>query len=285
MNRLVAVAPLPTLRTGRRAVIHLLLLGGAALMIFPFIWMISTSLKDIGEVFTVAPKWIPSVLRFDNYAAAWRAAPFGRFYLNSIIVAVAVTLSQLTLGALAAYAFARQQFPGKDALFLLFLGTMMIPDQITMIPAFLLMSWLKWTNTYYALIVPNMVGAFGIFLLRQFFLTLPRELEDAAKIDGCSRLTFFRLVLLPLSKPALAAVGIFTFLHNWNSYLWPLIVTSTTSMRTLPVGLRFFVAQEGATQWTLLMAASVFVMAPVLLVFLLAQRYFIEGVSITGLKG
>ena len=285
MNRLVAVAPLPTLRTGRRAVIHLLLLGGAALMIFPFIWMISTSLKDIGEVFTVAPKWIPSVLRFDNSAAAWRAAPFARFYLNSIIVAATVTLSQLTLGALAAYAFARLQFPGKDALFLLFLGTMMIPDQITMIPAFLLMSWLKWINTYYALIVPNMVGAFGIFLLRQFFLTLPRELEDAAKIDGCSRLTFFRLVLLPLSKPALAAVGIFTFLHNWNSYLWPLIVTSTTSMRTLPVGLRFFVAQEGATQWTLLMAASVFVMAPVLLVFLLAQRYFIEGVSITGLKG
>lgn len=272
-------------RRPRVGLIHLLLLAGAAAMIFPFLWMVSTSLKDAGEVFVFPPRWIPDVLRLDNYAEAWRAAPFARFYLNSIVVAVAVTLSQVVLASLAAFAFARMRFPGKDAIFLIFLGTMMIPDQITMIPAFLLISWFGWINTYSALIVPHMVSAFSIFLLRQFFLTLPQELEDAARIDGCSRVTFLRLVLLPLSKPALAAVAVFTFLHNWNSYLWPLIVTNTTAMRTLPVGLRFFVAQEGATQWTLLMAASVFVMVPVLLVFLLAQRYFVEGVSITGLKG
>jgi len=215
----------------------------------------------------------------------WRGPLIYIYFLNSVITTLAVIAGVLTTSVLAAYALTHINLPGRDFFFLAILATIMIPNDLTLVPKVVMMFQWGWYNTYAALIVPFLVSVFGIFLLRQFFLTLPRELEDAAKIDGCSRLTFFRLVLLPLSKPALAAVGIFTFLHNWNSYLWPLIVTSTTSMRTLPVGLRFFVAQEGATQWTLLMAASVFVMAPVLLVFLLAQRYFIEGVSITGLKG
>ena len=214
------------------------------------------------------------------------AAPFATFYLNSIFISAATTVGQVVTGVLAAYAFARLEFTGKDFLFLVFLGTLMVPSQVTLIPTYIVMSDIGWVDTYEALIVPFIASAFSVFLLRQFFLTIPPELEEAAIMDGCSKLRFIVFILLPLSKPAIASVSLFTFLSSWNSYLWPLIVINSNKMRTLPIGLRYFVAQQGGgSQWHLLMAASVITIAPVLLVFFFTQKQFIEGIAQTGIKG
>lgn len=270
--------------------VHLLLIAGSAVMIMPFLWMISTSLKGQGEVFTYPPQWIPTEFRWQNYVQAWQAAPFPRYFLNSIFVALAVTLGDLITSSLAAYAFARIRFPGRDAIFAIYLSSMMIPHQMTIIPSFLVLKTLGdfWRplglDTYFALIAPFVAGAFGIFLLRQSFMTLPNELEDAAVLDGCGRLGFLWRVVLPLSRPALATLALFTFMGNWNSYLWPLIVTNSNTMRTVQIGLRYFVGQEGANQWGLLMAAAVFVSLPIVLFYLFVQRQFVQGIAATGIK-
>lgn len=268
-----------------RLAIHLVLVAGGMLMVFPFLWMVSTSLKYPDEVFSYPPRWFPSKPNWGNYINAWNSAPFGRFFLNSVLTSGAVTLAQLVTCSTAAFAFARMRFPGREALFVAFLGTMMIPHQVTMIPNYIILSKLGWIDTYYALIVPFTAGAFGIFLLRQFFLTIPKELEDAATIDGCSYLRFLVSIMLPLSRPALSALALFTFMREWNSYTWPLIVTNSTNMRTLQVGLRFFISQEGGNLGHLLMAASMIATVPVLIVFFLAQEQLIEAMTATGLKG
>jgi multiple sugar transport system permease protein len=270
--------------------VHLILIIGAVVMVMPFAWMLSTSLKNQNEVFSYPPEWIPSTLVWDNYVRAWQAAPFARYFVNSIIVAVAVTLGTLVTSSLAAYAFARIRFPGRDALFAIYLSSMMIPHQMTIIPSYLVLGDLGalspalGLDTYFALIAPFLASAFGVFLLRQSFLTLPNELEDAAILDGCGKLGFLWRIVIPLSRPALATLALFTFMANWNSYLWPLIVTNSNNMRTVQIGLKYFVGQEGGNQWALLMAAAVFVTLPIVMVYFFVQKQFVQGIASTGIK-
>jgi multiple sugar transport system permease protein len=260
------------------------LIPTAVLMLMPFVWMLSTSLKAAGAVFEYPPTFIPDPIRWDNYSRLFEVLPFARFFVNSLVVAGSVTVLGVATSSLAAYAFARLRFPGRDALFLGYLGTLMIPAQVVIIPNFILLRSLGWIDTYQALILPAAFSAFGTFLLRQYFLTIPGELEDAAVVDGASHWQIFTRVILPLSGPALSALAIFTFLFNWNSFLYPLVVTNSVRMSTLTVGLNTLQGQYN-TAWTLLMAGSVLALVPVLTVFLLAQRYFIKGITLTGIGG
>lgn len=253
-------------------------------MLLPFLWMLSTSLMNDLEVYQFPPKFIPSVLRWSNYTEAMSLQPFGTYFLNSVIVAGMSVAGQLLFCSMAAYAFARLRFPGRDRIFALYLGTMMIPAIVTIIPAFLLITTFGWVNTYWALFTPTLSSVWGIFLLRQFFLTIPRELEDAARVDGASDLVVYFRVILPLSRPALATLAIFTFMGSWKDFLWPLIVTNRVDMRTVEVGIASFNSLY-ATDWPHQMAAAVVVMIPVIVVFLIAQKHFVRGITLTGLKG
>jgi len=282
----------------KRTLLHLLLAVGAVTMILPFLWMISTSLKPERQIFRYPPVWAPDAWQWGNYVEAMQSARFGQYFVNTIIYSGVVTISNLLLCSMAAYAFARLVFRGRDVLFVLVLGTMMIPAQVTMVPVFIMLKrcplvggndWLGLgghglLNTYPGLVLPAAVGGFGIFLLRQFFMTLPRELEDAARIDGCSEVGIYWRIILPLSKPALATLGIFTFTAAWNEFLWPLLITSKDSMRTLQLGLQVFQSQY-TTRWDLLMAGTVVVTIPVLIIFLAGQRYFTRGIAMSGIKG
>jgi multiple sugar transport system permease protein len=268
----------------RETVLMMVLWFGALTMLLPLMWMVSTSLKGTGAVFVFPPEWIPSPIHWSNYAEAWGAVPFGRFLLNSAIVSISVTFGQLVTCSLAAYAFARLEFPGRDKVFFAYLATMMVPHAVTMIPVFILLRTFGWIDTYLALILPGVFSAYGTFLLRQFFLGIPTELEDAAKIDGCSAFGIYLHVALPLSKPALATLGTFVFIGTWRDFMWPLIVTHRLEMKTLTAGLASFQGMY-TSNWPLLMAASLFMMLPMVVVFLFAQRYFVEGIKLTGTKG
>lgn len=271
-------------RTGARMTVYAVLVVFGALTIVPFLWMISTSLKAEMQVYTWPPRWIPSPFQWGNYADLWQAMPFDSLYTNSLKIAVAGTLGQLLSCSLAAYAFARLRFKGRDAIFVVLLATMMIPGQVTMIPVFIIMRSLHLTNTHWALILPAFLGSpFGTFLLRQFFLTLPRDLEDAAYIDGSSPFTVYWRIMLPLAKPALAALAIFTFMSYWNDFLGPLIYLNSPELYTIPLGLSQL--QGWNTNMPLLMAGSVLALIPVLVVYVFLQRYFVEGIAMTGLKG
>ena len=270
---------------------HLVLVPATIILIFPFFWMIVTSIETSSEALRFPPDLTPHVLRFTNYGDALKAAPFGRFFWNSAVVAVSTVLSNLVLCASAGYAFARFRFLGRGVLFVLIMITLMVPFQVTMIPQFLITKWIGVNLVAGAgighigsLIVPNAATAFGVFFLRQFFRTLPIEYEEAARVDGARRLTVLLRIVLPLSAPALATLAALTFLDSWNSFLWPLITITSTNASTLPLGLATF---QGAhsTEWTLLMAGNVMSLAPMLLVFLLAQRYFVRSVAATGLSG
>jgi multiple sugar transport system permease protein len=264
--------------------LHAALIAGSVVMLLPFAWMLSTSLKLPAETFTYPPILIPSKIAWDNYTRTVTAMPFGRFYLNSLIVTTCVTLVQLLTSSLAAFAFARLLFRGRDTLFLLYLATLMIPFQVTMIPNFIVVRTLGWYDTYQALILPPAFSAFSTFLLRQFFRGIPRDLDEAARIDGASSLRIWWSVILPLSGPVLAALAIFVSLNTWNDFLWPLIVTNSPEMRTLPVGLSAFQGQY-KTDWNLLMAGSVIAMLPILIVYIIGQRWFIRGITLSGLGG
>jgi multiple sugar transport system permease protein len=253
-------------------------------MLIPFLWMLSTSLMDEMEVYQFPPKFIPSVFKWGNFAEAMTLQPFGRFFLNSLIVSLASVIGQLTFCSMAAYAFARLHFRGRDKIFVLYLATMMIPAIVTIIPAFLIITTFGWMNTYWALFTPTLSSVWGIFLLRQFFLTIPKEFEDAARVDGASELTIFLKVILPLSKPALATLAIFAFMGSWKDFLWPLIVTNRIDMRTVEVGIASF-SNLYTTDWPHQMAAAVVVMLPIVIVFLLAQKYFVKGITMSGIKG
>jgi multiple sugar transport system permease protein len=267
---------------------HILLYAGliavALSMLVPFLWMLSTSLMDELEVYQFPPKFIPSIWKWQNFAEAMTLQPFGRFFLNSIIVAVASVIGQITFCSMAAYAFARLPFRGRETIFALYLGTMMIPAIVTIIPAFLIITTFGWMNTYWALFTPTLSSVWGIFLLRQFFLTIPKELEDAARVDGASEFTIFLKVILPLSKPALATLAIFAFMGSWKDFLWPLIVTNRVDMRTVEVGIASF-SNLYTTDWPHQMAAAVVVMLPIIIVFMFAQKYFVKGITMTGIKG
>jgi multiple sugar transport system permease protein len=263
---------------------HLVLLPVALLMIVPLLWMVITSIETLHETRQFPPILVPSGVRWRNYTHVLQQAPFARWFLNTLIVTVVVVAGNLLFCSLAGYAFARLKFFGRDVLFILVLATLMIPFQVIMIPTFVIVRQLGLIDTLGALIVPNLAGAFGIFLLRQFFRTLPIELEEAARIDGASRLGVLFKIVLPLSGPALATLAVITFLWTWNDFLWPLITIYSENNMTLQLGLTTF---QGAHQTNthLLMAANVMSMLPVLLLFFVAQRYFIRGIATTGLKG
>jgi multiple sugar transport system permease protein len=270
---------------------HLVLIPATLVLIFPFLWLVVTSVETSGEALRFPPLLTPHVLRFANYPDAWHSAPFGRFFINSAVVAVTTVLSNLVLCSLAGYAFARLKFFGRGLLFATIMATLMVPFQVTMIPQFIITKWLGvhvlagvGINHIGALILPNAATAFGVFFLRQFFRTLPVEYEESARVDGASRLTVLRRIVLPLSAPALATLAALTFLDSWNNFLWPLIAINSTSQMTLPLGLATFQGAH-ATEWTLLMAGNVMSLAPMLLIFFVAQRYFIRSVAATGLAG
>jgi multiple sugar transport system permease protein len=270
---------------------HLVLVPATLVLIFPFVWLAVTSVETLPEALHFPPILTPHVLRFANYGDALKAAPFGRFFINSTVVAVTTVLSNLVLCSLAGYAFARLPFLGRGALFAVIMATLMVPFQVTMIPQFIITKWLGvhvlagvGINHIGALILPNAATAFGIFFLRQFFKTLPVEYEESARVDGASRLKVLWRIVLPLSVPALATLAALTFLDSWNNFLWPLIAVTSTSQMTLPLGLATFQGAH-ATEWTLLMAANVMSLAPMLLIFFAAQRYFIRSIAATGLAG
>jgi len=270
---------------------HLVLVPATLVLIFPFVWLIVTSVETPAEALHFPPILIPHELHFANYSNALAAAPFGRFFFNSAVVAVTTVLCNLVFCSLAGYAFARLRFLGRGALFAVIMATLMVPFQVTMIPQFIITKWLGvhvlagvGIDHLGALILPNAATAFGIFFLRQFFRTLPVEYEESARVDGASRLKVLWHIVLPLSVPALATLAALTFLDSWNNFLWPLIAVTTTDKMTLPLGLATF---QGAhsTEWTLLMAGNVMSLAPMLLIFFVAQRYFVRSVAATGLAG
>lgn len=262
---------------------HIVLIAGALTMVIPFVWMVLTSFKTFAETIHVPIIWLPSSFRFDNYAEVLERLNFGRYYLNTIYITIVITLGQLFLCSLAAYAFARLEFPGRDFLFIIILTVLMVPPQMTLISRFLLINFFGWVDTFWALIVPNMVSAYGTFFLRQFFKTLPGELEDSAKIDGCSYFRIFWNIMLPLCTSSIIAFGIFTVLWAWNDLLWPLIVTTSEAKRVLSVGIATLQGQHD-TEYHLLMSASVMATIPMVAVFLVGQKYFIEGIAVSGIK-
>jgi multiple sugar transport system permease protein len=269
---------------GRKAIAYAILALLGAIALVPFVWTISTSLKNIDEVFVYPPTLLPATPKWSNYSRLWDALPIGRWIVNSAYIVVLTVFGKLVLASTAAYAFARLRFPGRDWIFYTFLTSLMIPWEVTLIPGFVLMRQLGWVDSHLALIIPGIGDVFGIFLLRQFFMSIPRELEDAAKIDGAGYLRVFLTIILPLSRPALAVVAVLGFMSVWNSFLWPLIMMNSPEKFTLPVGLQLLNSQHG-TDWTTLMAGDVIALTPVVVVYLLAQKYFIEGITLTGVKG
>jgi multiple sugar transport system permease protein len=267
-----------------RSLIVGLLLGGA-LMMRPFAWMFSTSWRLARDSFSLPPQWLPTAWRIENYREVLDNIPFVAFVLNSLKVAALITVGQLVTCSLAAYAFGRLRFPGRDALFLVFLSQLMVPQQVTIIPVFILIRVLGLLDTHWALIIPALVSAFGTFLLRQFFLTIPHELEEAARVDGAGYVRTFLQIILPLAGPGLATLAIFTFNFHWNEFFRPLLFINTWDRMTLPLGLTVMKGYLGVGNVAAIMAGVSMGILPVLLVFLLAQRYLIEGVTLTGIKG
>ena len=266
--------------------IYLILIVVGVLLMAPLVWLVSSSLKDQGKIFTIPPAWIPRPARWANYREVFRQIPFGRFYWNSAIVTFFATTGNVVSASLVAFGFARMRFPGRDVLFLVLLATVMIPYHVTLIPTYVLFRELHWLDTFLPLTVPAWIGgsAFNIFLLRQFYLRLSLELDDAARVDGAGPWRIFWDVVLPQSKPALGVVAIFSFLASWNDFFAPFIYLNSTEKFTLPLGLQLF-QSTNSTEWNLLMAASVMTAIPCVVLYFVAQRYFIQGVVFTGLKG
>jgi ABC-type glycerol-3-phosphate transport system permease component len=270
---------------GENAAAHAAVIALACLFFLPFLWMLGTAVKPDNDIFLYPPRWLPSVWQWTNFSIAWRKAPFARFYFNSVVVTAAITLIQLTTAAMAAYAFARLEFPGKSVLFVSYLLVMMIPSQVTLIPNFITLKTLGMLNTYWALILPFVATGFGTFLIRQYFLSIPQELFDAAVVDGAGHLRILWTICVPIAAPAFATFGLLTTMWHWNDFFWPLIVTSSPQMRTLPLGLVVFTNSEQGTSWNFLMAAGIFTALPIVLLFLVAQRQFVQGIARVGIKG
>jgi multiple sugar transport system permease protein len=282
-----------------RALRYVILSAGAVLFVAPFVYMVSSSFQPQSEIFSYPPKWIPSNPTLDNYRQFFGSGhQIGRWILNSTITTGAITVDQLFFSSLMAYTFAKRRFPGRDFLFFLLLATLMLPIQVTVIPNYIILKVIPlaggndlmgvgghgWLDSYWGVIVPNLVSAFGIFLLRQYMKSIPDELLDAARMDGAGHFRIYWKVILPLSRPALAALAIFTFQFWWAAFFWPLIVVSSPELYTLPLGLALF-QEQNRTVWNLIMAGSVVAALPLIVVFLAFQRQFVRGISVSGLKG
>ncbi|MEK7433770.1 MAG: carbohydrate ABC transporter permease [Cyanobacteriota bacterium] len=265
---------------------YLILTIGAIMMVLPFMLMVTLALSPSDKVMTYPPLLIPTTITMKNFNEVMSAGSFFKYFINSVIISAVTTFGQMITCSMAGYAFARLNFKFKNQIFLMFLATMMIPTQVNLVPLFSLMQKLGWVNTYFALIIPGLFSAFGIFLMRQYFMTLPKELEDSGKIDGCTHWGIFWKIFFPLSVPSLAALGIFSFITSWNSFLWPLLVTNSETLRTLPVGLAAFKSSfREVTDWSSLMAGTLISVVPAIGVFLLGQKYFISGITSGSVKG
>jgi len=269
----------------KKTIIYFILISGGIIILIPFFWMISTSLKVPGRELIYPPEWIPHPAQWSNYPEAWTILPFTQWFKNTLFITFFSIIGTIVSVSLVAYSFARLKYPGRDTLFLVCLATMMLPYQVIMIPVFILFRYLGWIDTFKPLIIPSYfaVGAFFVFLMRQFYLTIPAELEDAAKIDGCGAFGIFWRIMLPLSKPALGIVAVFSFLAYWNDFLGPLIYLSSVEKFTLSLGLRFFQSQYNV-KWNFLMADSILILLPCIIIFFIAQKYYIQGIVITGIK-
>lgn len=269
-----------------RLFVYLLVIAGAVLTAVPFVWMFLTAFKGPADIASIPLRWLPTEWRFENFGVIWKMVPFGRVYLNSIIVAACQTLGILATSSLAAYAFARIKFWGRDVVFLLYLGTIMIPEWVLIIPTFLIVKNLHWLNTYQGLIVPGLISPMSTFLLRQFFLTVPKDYEEAAFLDGANRLQILRYVILPMAKPALLTVGLLTFMGSWNAFLWPLLISSEEEMQTLPLALSRLALTFGWSriEWGALLAGTLLSILPITIIYALLQDYFIRGITLSGLK-
>jgi multiple sugar transport system permease protein len=270
-------------REVRQLLVVLLLCGAAAVALLPFVWMLSASVRTQGDLIARPDTLIPERLAWENYREIWRQIPFARQFVNTTIFAGTVAVVSVLLDSLAGYALARFRFRGQTAVFIVIISTLMLPPQVTLVPMYNFLVDLGWVNTFRGLIVPRAADAFGIFFMRQFFLSLPKDLEDAARIDGASELRIFARVMFPLAWPAALTIGLFNMINNWNDLLWPLVVTTRNEMRTLPAGLALFKG-EHVTNYGLLMAGSVLTLLPMVVAFLFVQRRFIEGIATTGLK-
>lgn len=268
----------------RQAVLYAALTAMAAVMVVPFIWMVSISLTTDQYVLSLTPNLLPNPATMASYQKLFNLLNIGGMFINSLVVAVLTTFGQVLTSSMAAYAFARMQWKGREWVFGLYLITLMVPSQVTIVPLFILMRLLGWVNTYQALILPGLFSAFGTFLLRQNFLAIPREIEEATFLDGATHWTVFWRIILPLSRPGLATLTVFSFMGSWNAYLWPLFVARQDSMITLPVGLARLHGQY-LTQWNLVMAGAVISIIPILIVYLFAQRAFVRGIALSGIKG
>jgi multiple sugar transport system permease protein len=263
--------------------VHLVLIAGSVVMIVPFLWMVLTALKTMGESTQVPPIILPRSLQWKNFHDATALLPFMTFYFNTVVTTIAKTAGQLLLCSMAAYAFARIRFPGRNLLFLLALSVLMVPGQVFIIPQYMLMKHFGWLNSLTALIVPGLFSAFGTFLLRQFFMSLPKELEEAAKIDGCNHFRIYWQIMLPLAKNGLIALAIFVILWSWNDFMWPMIVNNSPDKLPLSVGLSLL-RGEHTTNYPVLMAGTLLAIWPMLVIFLIFQRSFIQGIALTGSK-
>jgi multiple sugar transport system permease protein len=252
-------------------------------MLLPLVWMLLTSVKPESEIVAFPPRLLPHSFTFQHYVDVWSRIPFARLYLNTIVFAGSVTLVSLLFDSMTAYALARLNFRGRNVVFIAILIMLMLPFQVTLVPLYDLLSNLGWTNTLHGLIVPRATNAFGIFFLRQFFLSLPKDLEEAARVDGAGEFRIYRQIVMPLALPALLTLGLFHFMYNWNDLLWPLLINQDPARQTLPAGLAQFMGQH-VVEYGLLMAASVMALMPVIVFFLLIQRRFVEGVATTGIK-
>lgn len=272
--------------TVKRTLLYVFMAVLGIVFLTPMLWLASTSLKEQGQVFAYPPVWVPDPVRFANYLDAFARAPLFVWLTNTITITVFALIGTLLTCSLVAYGFARLRFPGRNVLFILLLSTMMLPDVVTLVPQFVLFKSLGWVDTFLPLIVPAFLGggAFNIFLVRQFYLTIPRDFDEAARLDGASNWRIWWHIILPLSRPVLIAVGIFSFVFHWNDFLAPLIYLQSEGNKTLALGLRAFISPTDAS-WNISMAASMFLVIPVLLVFFVAQRSFIRGVVMTGIQG
>lgn len=273
-----------SLQSAGSALKYLVLVGGAFLMVFPFVWMMIASLMTAGEIQMRPPVWLPAAPQFSNYSELAQSIPIGRLYFNSLFTSGIIVLGVLLSSSLAGFAFAKYRFPGRELLFYLILATMMIPFFVTLIPVFFIVRQLGWIDTYQGLVAPGLTSAYGIFLMRQFMVTVPDELIDAARIDGASEPMIYWRIVIPLVKPALATLGTFTFIGAWNNFLWPLLVLNSRELFTLPLGINSLRSLY-ADNTNLLMAGTAVAVVPMLLLFVFLQRYFIKGIALTGLKG
>lgn len=263
---------------------YLILVLLALVFVLPIFWMAMSALKGPKEIFSVPPTWIPEVWHWEHFASVFRELPFARWMMNSGFVSISVTLIALLTHAMAAYSLARLRYPGRRMIFALIIGTLMIPFCVIMIPLYIQVRALGWIDTYWSLIIPSIPNAFGIFLLHQFYLGIPSELEEAATVDGCSKAGIFFKIVLPLSKPILAALAVFFFVANWNSFLWPLLVTNSTAMKTVQVGIAGYSGQY-QNPWAYIMSANTIAVIPNLIVFVLFQRQLMASIAMSGIKG